>query len=197
MRDEFIPYQYLEDALALLFDELPGLKSSSVAHKPGVGSGIQIGSRNVYVDSYDDFLEQVRLATVKLRLKSRIHYEVTYKWYRTNEHLETSDYGTGIGFKRFHSVRKEALEFLVEYLSGSQDQPTYFGEQTEEAETQLESGDRIVITGGAPDLLGVVAYFDKFLDEFKSRLICNYLNNGLRVNYIINTDEVRAIELKR
>lgn len=189
--------QQLEETLAILFDGLPNLKSSSVIHKSGVGSGIQIGSRDI-TDTLSEYVERVRAATVSLRLKSKIHYEVIFKWYRTNSHDSYSDYKTGVGYENFHKIRKEALDLLASYLNGDLE-----GVETDNCDIDeeisakyLESGDLIEITGGSPFLRGTVAYFDKYIDQFKSRLLCYYFKNGNREICIINTDQIRTIESK-
>jgi hypothetical protein len=194
LREEFSGYDYLEDALVRIFDELPNMKTSSVVHKPGVGSGIQIGSRDIRIASLDEFIEIVKVATAKLRLKSKIHYKVIYEWYRANEHEYKGDFGTGLGATKFHIIRKEALEQLSSLL-GNQDNDAGESRLTgdEEEIIVLEPGDKLIITGGAESLIGQLAYFDKFLDDFEDRLICNYYVGENRLNCIINLSEVRSL----
>ena len=194
MREEFIGFEWLEDALDLIFDELPGMKTSSVVHKPGVGSGIQIGSRRVTFTVFDDFLERVKFATVKLRLRSREHYQVIYEWYRTNDHENESDFGTGLGFVNFHKLRLEALDQLSRDLSENDHvNESEFTKNESEPVVDLQAGDPLVIIGGAPNLVGQVAYFDKFISDFRDRLICNYIIGGQRVIYEINLSEIRPV----
>ena len=189
MREEFLKFEYLEDALAIIFDESPGLKSSSVAHKLGVGSGIQIGSRDQRFVLFDDFIEKVTRATISLDKK---HYKVIYEWYRANDHQNEGDFGTGLGFIKFHEIRKEALELLSLELS-EKNKTRQSQTIEEEPHFVLVVGSPIQITGGPPELIGQVAYFDKFIDDFKDRLICNYFKSGVRQMYITNLSEIRSV----
>lgn len=194
-RSNLIPFESLEMALAHIFDSEPNLKTSSVVHKLGVGSGIQIGSRDSMDITLGDYLDEVKLATVQLRKKSKIHYKVLYLWYSANEHFLKSDFGTHLGVEGFHEVRLEGLQYLSEILGESlletkldDGRPQNQGD----AESQFMSGDRIVIVGGSPHLIGDIAYFDKYLTP--PRILCNWIKNGERIPYEINIEYILPVD---
>lgn len=190
MRDEYQGYDLIEHALANIFDESPGLKSSSVIHKPGVGSGIQIGSRRIPFESFDGFIEEVKLATVKL---TKTHLRVVYEWYRANEHENGGDFGTKLGEISFHNLRLEALEIISDILAKKNQKSNEATTENSEVNVSLDPGDPLQIISGSPHLVGQIIYFDKFDGKFNDRLLCNYFINGQRVIIFINVDEVRSV----
>ena len=190
MRDEYQEYDLLEQALANIFDESPGLKSSSVIHKPGQGSGIQIGSRRVPFESFDGYIEEVKLATVKL---TKTHLRVVYEWYRANEHEIGGDFGTKLGEVSFHSLRLEALKIISDILAKKNQKSNEATAENSEVNVSLVPGDRLQIISGSPHPVGQIIIFDKFDGKFNDRLICHYFKNGKRVIIFINVDDVRSV----
>ena len=190
MRDEYQGYDLLEHALANIFDESPGLKSSSVIHKPGVGSGIQIGSRRVPFESFDGFIEEVKLATLKL---SKTHLKVVYEWYRANQHENGGDFGTKLREVSFHNIRLEALEIIAGILAKEDQKSDAATAENSEKNVSLEPGDPLQIISGSLHLVGQIIYFDKFEGKYNDRLLCNYFIKGQRAIIFINIDEVRFL----
>lgn len=183
-------YDAIESALAAIFDEQPGLKSSSIAHEPNSAIGIMIGSRFEHFDYSEDFIEQVKLITAKLRIESKSHYRLIFDWYRQNNHRSISrSPDDEISFLR---MKTEALEFIFCKLTGQDFSfDSKYSYRDDGVPSHLEPGDRVVITDGTMHLIGTAAYVI-FVDEMR-RCICRYFVNGRELICHVNIDDLRII----
>jgi hypothetical protein len=185
-------YGLIEEALVRIFDELPGIKTSSVAHQPNSAIGIKIGSREIMVGDFEEFIDVIKAFTAELRVQSKKHYKVIHEWYRANNHPPSSDFGTGMGAERFHEFRFQALEYIYCSLNGLNFIfDNQFVPKDDGPPETLEPGDKIVIIGGSPYLIGTVAYIIS-IDDMR-RVLCRYFLGSEPVVRHVNLDDLRLI----
>lgn len=149
-----------------------------------------IGSRFGNFDSSKDFIEQVKLITAQLRIESKSHYKLIFDWYRQNNHsLISRNPEDEVAFLR---MKTEALEFIFCKLTGQDFSfDRGYSYRDDGAPSNLEPGDRVVITDGTIHLIGTTAYV-VFVDEMR-RCICRYFVNGRELICHVNIDDLRII----
>jgi hypothetical protein len=181
-------FSAIEDALAIILDQQPFMKTSSIVHE-GSSIGIKVGSRNEK-ELTEKFIESVRLATAALRKQSKIHYRIIYEWYGKSSLVEFDIQDFSLLPKQIELKWLEALKFLYELVYEKVNANTNLIDV--EKDKEFDIGDRVVITDGPIQLVGLIVQISAFLPD--PQIVCRYFIGDKEVMVIRSADELRSID---
>lgn len=182
---EFAP---IEDALALIFDPQPFMKTSSVVHENSA-VGIRVGSRNEKTLT-EEFVERVKLATAKLRQRSKVHYKIIFEWYQSNDIQIANLNNLGINETEIENKWHEALRYIFNFVY--KNHVSHIQVSNLETEREIKSGDRAVIVEGPIKLIGEIVQIVAVLSY--PEVVYRYFERGRECMLKTNIKDLRSID---
>lgn len=114
---------------------------------------MRVGSRNEKILT-EEFVEKVKLATAKLRQRSKVHYKIIFEWYQSNDIRIANFNNLGINDTEIEDKWHEALRYIFNFVY--KDHISHIKVGNLETERELKSGDRAVIVEGPIKLIGEI-----------------------------------------
>lgn len=180
-------YSLIEDALGLIFDLQPFMKTSSIAHKASA-IGIKVGSRSEE-ELGEVFIEKVKKATAQVRKQSPIHYKILFEFYKNSDINELNLDQLGLSNSEIEQKWLESLECIFEFVE--EEKVENLQSNPDDKEIQIKSSDWVVIVDGPDSLIGIIAQVIAVLQH--PQIACRYFLNEKECTIIRSVDDLRVI----